>query len=339
MVREQFSNSCSKDLSVYLMERNPEDLEELSTLAEQCLIAHSRKLSYKTHAAKQGDRRDTGIEPNQKSTMKCFNCQEMGHRAAACPLKVVPESRTRSRGKWCSYCKSSTHDTRDCRAGQRPSYYSRGGANVSSRGSLPFHQVGCGMQIGESKNDVSAAKEERVMNAEPRRTEEEQRRNKEEREDPYGRNDCKNKEACLELINGEKIKVINGACLEKEISSRMPVVTGMVGERKVEVLRDTGCTGVIIKRNLVNEKQFTGEFGHIMTIARDLIKAPIAKVSVDTPYFSGTVEALCLKDPLVELIIGNVSGARAPNDPDTNWTSCAAVETRAQAKNKTVYGI
>ena len=116
----------------------------------------------------------------------------------------------------------------------------------------------------------------------------------------------------------KKVKVINGACLEKDIASRMPVVTGLVGEKKVDVLRDTGCTGVIVKRDLVDEKQFTGNFGLIMTIARDLVKAPIAKISVNTPYFSGDVDALCLKDLLFELIIGNVPGARAPNDPDAD---------------------
>jgi len=45
MVREQFSSLCSKELAVYLMERNPKDLEELSYLAEQYLIVHGKRLS------------------------------------------------------------------------------------------------------------------------------------------------------------------------------------------------------------------------------------------------------------------------------------------------------
>ena len=65
----------------------------------------------------------------------------------------------------------------------------------------------------------------------------------------------------------------------------MPVVTGMLGEATVEVLRDTGCSGVIVKRD-----QLTGELGHVMTVTRTVLKVPIAKVKVDTPYFSGTVE-------------------------------------------------
>ena len=33
MVREQFTNSCSEDVSVFLKERSPKDLEELAKLA------------------------------------------------------------------------------------------------------------------------------------------------------------------------------------------------------------------------------------------------------------------------------------------------------------------
>ena len=42
MVREQFTNSCPKDVSVFLKERSPKDLEELAKLAEQYLNAMGR---------------------------------------------------------------------------------------------------------------------------------------------------------------------------------------------------------------------------------------------------------------------------------------------------------
>ena len=47
----------------------------------------------------------------------------------------------------------------------------------------------------------------------------------------------------LELKSGEKIKVLNGACMA-EIKNNVPVLSGKVGGKKVEVLRDTGCSGV-----------------------------------------------------------------------------------------------
>ena len=56
----------------------------------------------------------------------------------------------------------------------------------------------------------------------------------------------------------------------------------------------------------------------------------MAKVEVDTPFYVGTVEALCLQDPLFDLIIGNVPGARRSDDPNPDWGVVMAMTTRAQ---------
>jgi len=45
--------------------------------------------------------------------------------------------------------------------------------------------------------------------------------------------------------------VINAACLEKEAKDRLLITVGMVGSQEVEVLRDTRCSGMIVKRYLV----------------------------------------------------------------------------------------
>ena len=115
----------------------------------------------------------------------------------------------------------------------------------------------------------------------------------------------------------------------------MPMSIGMVGNKSVTVLRDTGCSGVIVKRELVAEEQLTGKVGYIMTVARTLLKAPFANVEISTLFYSGTVEALCLRDPLYQLIIGNIPGARAPDDLDETWCVEAAAVTRSQARKRT----
>ncbi|KAL1416826.1 hypothetical protein MTO96_027424 [Rhipicephalus appendiculatus] len=43
---------------------------------------------------------------------------------------------------------------------------------------------------------------------------------------------------------------------------------------------------------------------------------PEAKLEVETRYFSGRVTALYMTTPLFDLIIGNIDGARGPNDPE-----------------------
>ena len=56
----------------------------------------------------------------------------------------------------------------------------------------------------------------------------------------------------LGLKSGEKIKVVrNGAYLNDENKKCMSLATGKVGENVVEVLCDTGCNGVIVRRELV----------------------------------------------------------------------------------------
>ena len=53
MVKEQFVNSCSKELSVHLMERKPQSLREFAAIAEQYLTAHNKKLSSRDFNAKK----------------------------------------------------------------------------------------------------------------------------------------------------------------------------------------------------------------------------------------------------------------------------------------------
>lgn len=78
----------------------------------------------------------------------------------------------------------------------------------------------------------------------------------------------------------------------------------------------------------------TGKVDYVMTVARTLLRAPFANVKLKTSYFSGAVEALCLKDPLCELIIGNIPGARAPCYPDKNFCMKVPAVQREQTNLK-----
>jgi hypothetical protein len=82
----------------------------------------------------------------------------------------------------------------------------------------------------------------------------------------------------------------------------------------------------------VKEDQYTGKYCYILLIDNTVRQVPIVKIQVDTPYLKGEVEAQCLPDALYDLIIGNVEGARAPDDPDPKWHETCAVTTRSQAK-------
>ena len=69
----------------------------------------------------------------------------------------------------------------------------------------------------------------------------------------------------LELKTGEKIKVLNGACIKAEIKDNLPVMSGKVGNKNVEVFRDM--------QKFVDEANFIGKMGYMMTVNRTLIRA------------------------------------------------------------------
>ena len=140
----------------------------------------------------------------------------------------------------------------------------------------------------------------------------------------------------LLLACGKKVPLLSNACVEPltGVRSKMPIVKGRVGEKTVDVLRDTGCSGVVVKKDLVGEDQFTGDFNVMLLIDNTARKVLIAKIYVDMPYLKGHVEAQCLSDPIYDLIIGNVRDARDAQNPDPSWQEACAVTTRSQAKKK-----
>ena len=75
-----------------------------------------------------------------------------------------------------------------------------------------------------------------------------------------------------------------------------------MGNKNLDVLRNSECNGVIVKKELVDEADFTGEVECIMTVDRTLIRAFIARIEVDTPFYTGNIEATCMKNPLFDLI-------------------------------------
>ena len=88
----------------------------------------------------------------------------------------------------------------------------------------------------------------------------------------------------------------------------MPVAMGRLLDQEVEVLRDTGCSTVAVKRSLVADDKLTGRSVCCMLIDGTVRKTPVAMVEIDTPYFQGQVEAVCMKQPMYDVIVGNIPG-------------------------------
>ena len=66
----------------------------------------------------------------------------------------------------------------------------------------------------------------------------------------------------LKLANGKSLAVMSGSCkshVRQTRDSKMPVVKGYVGGVEVDTLRDTGCSGVVVRTDIVAPDQLTGE--------------------------------------------------------------------------------
>lgn len=96
------------------------------------------------------------------------------------------------------------------------------------------------------------------------------------------------------------------------------------------VLRDTGCSGIVVRKTKVSDQNFVDGKQQMCVLADgSKITVSVAEVFIDTPYLSGRHEVWCKENSVYDLIIENVSDARLPDKPYLNW-QVNAVETRKQ---------
>ena len=112
------------------------------------------------------------------------------------------------------------------------------------------------------------------------------------------------------------------------LKSRLPTVVGTVNGKEIRVLRDTGCTGIVVRRDLVSDEQMLGKELDVTLFNESKLKYPVARISVECPFFNGITEALCMQDTLYDLDIGNIDGSKLPDMSHF----AASVVTRSQAK-------
>ena len=149
-------------------------------------------------------------------------------------------------------------------------------------------------------------------------------------------------QACIEgdqliLACGKKIPLLNSACVQPSSGARgrMTVVKGKIGEKTVNVLRDTGCIGIVVKKELVAEEQYTGDFSCMLLIDNTVRKVPTVRITVDTHYLSGEVDVQCFPDAMYDLIIGNVPGARSADEPAGKKRVRSLLGVRLRGKDNT----
>ena len=114
--------------------------------------------------------------------------------------------------------------------------------------------------------------------------------------------------------------------------SRLPTAIGTVNGKEIRVLRDTGCTGVVVRRSLVSDGQMLNKQSGVTLICNYKQRCPMARINVDCPFFRGTTDALCIDDPAHDLVIGNIEGSKFPDI--THFSSGVVNKKRSKKSRK-----
>ena len=308
ILREQLTFICNRDLELFLREREPKSLEQASKLADQYKEARYVDIVSLTYKNNGRSRSRSNSESRSRSRS---------------PIRRGPNQGNQGYPRVRCYNCGGPHVRRFCP--QLKQGIMKAGAVDYRRSRSPTRKVTFQTQEPEVPKEETA--KDGNQNTEPKV--------------------CG---ACLILTDAvnysqattnerEMVKTSVGSPIKvSSVSSlsEMSTVQGFVGEKPVEVLRDTGCSGVIVSKDLVPESAYTGRSQTMVMVDYSSRVVPEVKVSIDTPYYKGEVLALCVEKPLVGLIIGNIPGARERNNPDINWVPALAVQTRAQAKREGV---
>ena len=277
IVRDQFLHTVPREMSMFIREREPEDIDTVAELADQYLKAHrswwgsnnAQKGKHPKHSgSKKPNSNNSGSSKTESSGKsgqdrskpkpkgKCYICVKPGHHAKDCFKRATLANALSSVEK-------NSPDTPD---------------NTNDGDKIAFL-----MMTSDQSNGLFR-----------------------------GHN-------VYTLDEGQELPVMTAACHPQQ-DKDMYVVDGLVGDRHVKVLRDSGCDGVVIKQSLVKESQLTGKTKTCLLIDRTVRRFPIAEIEVNTPYFVGKVSALCVRNPVYPLVLGEIKGVRKPGEPDPTWT-------------------
>ena len=68
----------------------------------------------------------------------------------------------------------------------------------------------------------------------------------------------------------------------------MPISAGYVDGKPVTMLRDTGCSGIVIRKCTVAEGSFIVVKEQVCVLADgSKVSVPVAEVNIDSPYLKG----------------------------------------------------
>ena len=316
MARDQFLEACSRELFVHL---KPKAFENLDAMAKEAdLFAEARGGVFSCVNKGQRDNNKGAAQskpeskPSGKPEIKCGICGK-GHLTIRCYKN--PDRKQAYSAEVASGSSGSKGSNSDYGGKNEQGTQIKSEESESSRGRGYTRGRGRGYFRGRGKTDGAPRGGGHQMSF---------CKTEVNRDTDDGIESIYQSKIDSSLNSDSNVK--EGVCYF--LKSRLPTAEGTVNGRKVEVLRDTGCTCCTVKRSLVSDDQLIGKESYVTLIDETTQKYPLAVIDVDCPFFTGKTEALCMEDTLYDLVIGNIDGSKLP---DMSHFSAAAV-TRSQAK-------
>ena len=107
-------------------------------------------------------------------------------------------------------------------------------------------------------------------------------------------------------VDEKPLEKLCSKCQNKEFREEIQV---KVNDKVVHALRDSGCTGIIVSKDLVKPDQLTGKMKETVLAEKGISRScPTAIVEIDSPYFIGKSEVTVMEEPLYPVLIGNLHG-------------------------------
>ena len=294
IIREQVLTICNRDLRMFVEEREPSSVQEMSKLAEHFLQIHGK--TYNNWSGSDAGRPDKSRSHfnDKPSSTKVTQGESSSYKHRT---QSTLNNNPGDKKKACWICSSTDHMKNNCPMKDKfrgksvkPALQCEEVAHVvlSDGTSIPMRLADDGKSIYTH--------------------------------------------------DGQKVQI---TAFHSSIQENMPTIYGRVPgcDRDVLVLRDTGCSGAVIRQSLCKLEEFTGETQACLLMDGTICESPVVIKMIYTPYYSGNVRGITMPCPVYDVVAGNVEGARPADKSDPDWkpmdiTEAGAVVTRAQSKLK-----